>query len=419
MNPLNRTLVTAIVLLATLCFKAHSSEIPIDVEKTMPASTLIEQVVSAIDANYGGEYFNRDTWNQNKEKYLSRTYNTHTDEYRAIKSLLTELNHPSVRILNPKEKALFLQDVSGSFTDGIGLLELLSIDIDERTERLTVVTPFANTAAAKAGLRSGDQIIAIDKFPTNKLTLSQAMEKIRGTPGTSLTLDINRAGKALTLSVVREAAHKPTDWIKVSTHTEKGKLIGYIQYRFVADGTSLRFKEELITLVNSGVDSIILDLRNNPGGALADSISIADLFLPKGAPIASLRAGKNKIIKEYRSKNKAIWGGALAVIQNSGTASAAELISGSLQANNSAFIVGEKTFGKGLVHTVVPLSDGSALLFHLGRLFLPNDRDILHDMVEPDNRVELNFSPALSDNQEAIGAADDLQFWAAVKQLAI
>ena len=408
---------TTHIFTVILCFSMLSTESFANVEDSLRSQSLTEQVIEAIDQGYGRATFSRSTWDQEKSKYLLQAYESAEDEHHGIRSLLSVLNEPSVRVLKPLEKEYFLQEVAGKFSSGIGLLELLSVDIDERTGLLTIVSPFPNTAAYRAGLRSGDQILAIDKVRTSSLSLTESMAKLRGEPGSTLSLEVNRGGKVFPLTITREAARSPTNWVKVSTQRKNGTLIGHIQYRFVAGGSSENIREELTKLVSRGVDSIILDLRNNPGGALADSISISDLFLPKGAHIATLQAGKNKVLQKFWSKDKPIWDGPLVVLQNKGTASAAELISGSLQANARAFVIGQKSFGKGLVHTLAPLSDGSAVLFQIGRLSLANGRDILHEMIEPDQTVELNILPLTDGNKRQAENPNDLQYLAAVKRL--
>ena len=377
----------------------------------------ISRVWTAINENFGGENFNPDKWVKTKEKFISQDFQTLNQEYAAIESILETLDEPSVRLLRRKEKEAFLNEISGQLPAGIGLVELLSIDIDERTNILTIITCLPQTAAAKAGLRSGDQIVRIDGIPTKGLSLAQSMSKLRGIPGVDLSLDILRGSTPLTFTLTREAAREFPPPVRTFTQRYGDKTIGYIQYLIIAKGSASDFQKGLSSLIRQGVDAIVLDLRNNPGGTVADALAVADLFLEKGAPIATLKAGQDKIVKEYYAKEQATWTGPTAILQNQGSASAAEVIASALRANNKAIIVGEKSYGKGLLHTLTPLADGAAVMFHVGRLISPDNRDILHEMIIPDHLIPQTPSPIMSSNQREVGTATDLQYRHAIFQI--
>ena len=377
----------------------------------------ISSAWTAISESFGGENFNSDSWEKAKEEFISQDYQTLDQEYLAVESLLGTLGEPSVRLLKKHEKEVFLNEVSGQLPAGIGLVELLSVDIDERTKILTIITCLPGTAAAKAGLQSGDKIIKVDGVPTKGLSLAQAMSKLRGPSGVSLSLEILRDNTLLIFSIGREDARKFPPAVRTFMQREGDKTIGYIQYLIVAEGSAADVQEGLALLIKQGVDAIVLDLRNNPGGAVADALAVADLFLEKGAPIATLKAGQDKIVQEYYAESQAIWTGPTAILQNKGSASAAELIGGALQANNKAIIVGQKSYGKGLLHTLAPLSDGAAVMFHIGRLISPDNRDILHDMIMPDHIVPQTPSPIMSHDQREVGTGTDLQYQHALARL--
>lgn len=392
----------------------------------------ITQVWSAINDSFGGENFNTEKWTEAKEQFLSQSYysqnyrsrNIHSQdvqtlnqEYLAIESLLQTLDEPSVRLLRKHEKEAFLSEVSGQLPAGIGLIELLSVDIDERTKKLTVITCLPGTAAAKSGLQSGDQIIKIDGVSTEGLPLAQAMSMLRGSPGTDMSLDVLRNGSHLKFSIAREKARQFPPPVRTFIQRHGNKLIGYTQYLIVAEGSAADVQKGLTDLINQGVDAIVLDLRNNPGGALSDALTVADFFLEKGALIASLRAGQNKTVQEFYAKNKPVWTGPTTILQNQGSASAAELIAGALQANNKAIIVGQKSYGKGLLHTLTPLPGEAAVMFYTGRLISPHNRDILHEMIIPDHLVPQAPSPIMSNDQREVGTSADLQYQHALVQI--
>jgi carboxyl-terminal processing protease len=380
-------------------------------------NTAISKVWTAINEKFGGEDFNSDNWTKARQEFISKNYQTLDQEYLAIESLLMTLEEPSVRLLRTGEKEAFLNEISGQLPAGIGFIELLSVDIDERTNILTVITCFPQTAAAKAGLQSGDQIIKINGVPTEGLSLAQAMSKLRGAPGVKFSLDILRGNTSLVFSITSETARKISSPVRTFTQRYDDKTIGYIQYLIVSEGSAVDFQNGLSSLIRQGADAIVLDLRNNPGGSVTDGLAVADLFLEKGAPIVTLKAGQDRIVQKYYAENQAIWAGPTAILQNEGSASVAEFIAGALRANNRAIIVGQKSYGKGLLHTLTPLADGAAVMFHMGRLISPDNRDILHEMIIPDHLIPQTPSPIMSSDQSEVGTTADLQYQHALIQI--
>jgi len=388
-----------------------------DTEKVVDTNISIKKVWTMINDSFGGEHFNLDQWAKINKEFLPHNYHTSDEEHTAIKTILSQLEEPSVRFLTKEEKEAFLNEISGLLPAGIGLIELLSIDIDDRTKILTVITCVPGTPAAKAGLQSGDQIIKINGVHTKKLSLSQAMDKLRVASGTNVTLDVMRNNTPLTFLISSEGARKTPSPVRSFTQNHNDNLIGYIQYLIVANGSAADFREALSSLILKGVDAIVLDMRNNPGGTVDDALTVADLFLKKDSLIASLKAGKDKMIKEYYAIDNPLWEGPTVILQNEGSASAAELIAGALQANNKAIIVGQKSYGKGLMHTLIPLADGATVMFHVGRLISPHNRDILHEMIIPDHIIIQTPSPIMSKHQEEVGTITDLQYQYAVSQI--
>ncbi|TQV70568.1 PDZ domain-containing protein [Exilibacterium tricleocarpae] len=380
-------------------------------------NTHISHVWTVINDKFGGEGFNSQKWANTKRQFTLQNYQTLYDEHAAIESMLETLEAPAVRLLTEAQKALFLNEVSGQLPMGIGLIELLSIDIDEHTKVLTIVTCLPQTAAAKAGLRSGDQVIKINGVPTAGLSLAQAMSKLRVAPGLDLSLDILRDSVPLTFSVPGEAARNIPSPVRTFTQQFDDKTIGYIQYLIAAKDSAIDFRNGLSSLLRQGADALVLDLRNNPGGSVPDGLAVADLFLEKGAPIATLRAGQARTVREYYATDRAVWTGPTAILQNEGSASVAELIAGALRANNKAIIVGQKSYGKGLLHTLTPLANNTALMFPVGRLITPDQRDILHEAIIPDYLVPQTPSPIMSSQQMDVGTAVDRQYQQALAKI--
>ncbi|NDY58741.1 S41 family peptidase [Desulfovibrio sulfodismutans] len=298
----------------------------------------------------------------------------------AIVGMLQQLD-PHSSFLSKEEFKEMQVSTSGEF-GGIG------IEISLENGRLTVISPIDDTPADKAGIKAGDIILEIDDQPTQDMTLVDAVQKIRGPKGKAVSLTIlhKDAQKPLKVRVVRDTI--PIISVK-KTELEPGYLLLRVS-RFNENTTS-ELKDALKDYGKGGtpLKGVILDLRNNPGGLLEQAVSVSDMFLPSGK-IVSIKGKNNDQRKDFEARGES---GEVAaptvVLINAGSASASEIVAGALQDHKRALLIGEKTFGKGSVQTVIPLSDGSGIKLTTALYYTPNGRSIQAEGIEPDFKVPL------------------------------
>ncbi|HDM37922.1 MAG TPA: S41 family peptidase [Candidatus Omnitrophica bacterium] len=300
--------------------------------------------------------------------------------YGALRGMLSSLD-PYSQFLDPDEYKDMQVQTEGEF-GGLG------IKIAIKDTILTVITPLDGTPADKKGIKAGDRIIKIDGESTEGITLLGAVKKLRGEPGSKVTITIYRESenKIFDVTIVR-------DIIKIESL--KGVRIiedniGYIRLVELQEQTPKDFKEAILKLRDEGMDSLILDLRNNPGGLLESAVEIADMLIDEDGILVSTKAQSKNRSLTFKTKQKAILPSEMpiVVIVNGGSASGAEIIAGALQDYKRAVLLGEKTFGKGSVQTVIPLTDGSAVRLTTSKYFLPSGRSIHEKGITPDVVVE-------------------------------
>ena len=362
-----------------------------------------------LDPSYGGV-----DWAAVGREYLGRSPAARDEAYDVIRSMLGRLGDPSVRFLAPEGWQALQADFAGVPRPGLGLTELLSVDIGARTRTLTIVTPEPNTPAARAGLQSGDVIAAIDGVATDTLDLGRAAVRMRGPVGSPVRLTIRRGDRRFDVTLTQEMLPALSDSAIGRARHEGGLTIGYVDFVRFVPGVSTAVRRELERLMDDGVDAWLLDLRNDGGGAVDELVALAEMFLGPDRPIASL-PGRTDTLR-LRTSEPALTDLPLAVLVNTGSASAAEALSGALQANERAVVIGEPTFRKGLAHSAQPLSDGSVVMVPIGRLKTPRGRDILDEGIAPDIVAHGDRSPKLDPGLEVAGP-DDVLYQRAVEWL--
>jgi len=295
--------------------------------------------------------------------------------YGAIRGMLNTLD-PHSAFMSPEMYKEMQVDTKGEF-GGLG------IQIGIKENRLTVIAPIEGTPAERAGIKSGDFIIKVDEEPTKEMTLMEAVEKMRGPKGTKVKLTIEREGadEPMVFDLVRET-------IKIDSVKSKmlENNIGYVRLSQFQEMTAKDLNSALKKLKDAKMQSIILDLRNNPGGLLTAAVETTELFIPPGKVVVSIKGRDPKKQKdEYESSDKEPYDKyPMIVMVNEGSASASEIVSGALQDWGRAIILGTPTFGKGSVQTILQLSDGSGLRLTTAKYYTPKGRSIQNIGITPD-----------------------------------
>lgn len=300
--------------------------------------------------------------------------------YGALKGMLAALDAHS-QFLDPDTYKELKVETEGQF-GGLG------IEITVKDGLITVVSPLEDTPAWKAGIKAGDRIVKINDEITRDFVLNDAVKRLRGKPGTSVNIVILREleNKLLEFKITREI-------IKIDNIKEAKILedkIGYVRLAAFQENTPKDLNEALTKLKKDGADSLIMDLRNNPGGLLDIAVKATENFLAEGKVIVSIqgRVETQNLVFKSRNKDSVYLNWLMVVLINEGSASGSEILAGALQDNKRAIILGTKSFGKGSVQTVIPLPDGSALRLTTSKYFTPNNRSIQGTGIVPDVVVE-------------------------------
>jgi carboxyl-terminal processing protease len=321
---------------------------------------------------------------------LSIVQNQYVDEvppkdiiYSAIKGTLRGLD-PHSSFLDPDSYKDMQVETSGSF-GGLGIEITLKDDI------LTIVSPIEGTPAYRAGLTTGDRIIKIDGLTTKDMQLSDAVKRMRGKPGTKVTISIVREGwtEAKDFDIVRE---------QIRVHSVREHMlpngVAYIKVRQFQEQTPHDLEVALDKAVKSGAKSLVLDLRNNPGGLLTAAVEVSEKFVDDGKLVVYTEGRvRNQNMRFTAHGKKPFPKVPIVVLVNQGSASASEIVAGALQDWGRAMVVGTQSFGKGSVQTIIPLSDGSGLRLTTAKYFTPKGRSIHGKGITPDIIVEVPKDP--------------------------
>jgi len=317
--------------------------------------------------------------------------------YGAISGLLKSMGDPYTVFFTPEDNKAFQEEIKGEF-QGVGM------EVGIRKETLTVIAPLKESPAERAGIRAGDKILKIDDKSSADLTLEEAVRTIRGEKGTKVKLVIIRNGEddSRTFEIERAVINIPvldTDnnaSSKISkengkpveeTDAEKNGIFVIKLYNF-SETSPLKFREALRQFILSGNKKLILDLRNNPGGYLEAAVDIASWFLPQGDIVVTEDFGKGEKT-DHRSRGYNIFKDLpMVVLVNEGSASASEILAGALSDHGKARLIGQKTFGKGSVQELLPLTADTSLKITIAKWLTPNGTSISEKGLEPDINVE-------------------------------
>ena len=296
----------------------------------------------------------------------------------AINGLLQSLD-PYSAYMSPEIFNEMQTETSGKF-GGLG------IEVSMEAGVVKVISPIDDTPASKAGIKAGDYIVKIDDIQVQGKSLSEAVELMRGPVGSGIDLTIRRRGekKALTFNIIREIIQ-----IKSVKADLLEKNIGYIRLTSFNENSGSQIKKEIEKFEkNENLNSYILDLRNNPGGLLSQAIKISDFFLENGEIVStkSRKASENR--KWFAKEGDLIKGKTLLVLINYGSASASEIVAGALKDHKRAILLGESSYGKGSVQSIIPLKNKGAIRLTVAKYYLPSGKSISEVGVSPD--IEIN-----------------------------
>lgn len=366
---------------------------------------LVSEVWRIVNRTYLDETFNHQNWAAVRQKVLEKPLADSNASYEAIGKMLKSLDDPFTRFLDPEQYRSLQVNTSGELT-GVGL----QIALNSENGKLEVVAPIAGSPADKAGIRPRDRILKIEGVSTENLTLDEAATRMRGPSGSLVTLLIERDGEAETeirLTRDRIALNPVVSDLRVSA---EGTPIGYLGLTQFNANASTELAHAISSLEKKGAAAYILDLRNNPGGLLQSGIEIARLWLDSGTIVYTVN--RQGIQGSFEASGASLTNDPLVILVNQGTASASEILAGALQDNGRAQLVGETTFGKGLIQSLFELSDGSGLAVTIAKYETPQHRDINKLGIKPDKVIS---QPAI--NREQIGTEVDLQYQAALELL--
>ncbi|MCX5968655.1 MAG: S41 family peptidase [Cyanobacteria bacterium] len=357
--------------------------------------------------------YNADQWRKLRRDLLAKSYGNPKEAYEAIRGMLGTLNDPYTRFLDPREFKEMQIDTSGELS-GVGI----QLSLDKDSKELMVISPIEGSPASRAGVQPKDVIMSIDGKPTKGMSTEDAVKLIRGKAGTTVNLVLRRKGQSVNVALTRELIELHAVSHQVNT-TADGVKVGYVRLKQFNANASKDMRSALKDLEEQGVQGYVLDLRSNPGGLLIASVDIARQWLNEGVIVSTKTRDGIQDIK--RANGRAITSKPLVVLVNEGSASASEILSGALQENNRAVLVGQKTFGKGLVQSVRGLSDGSGMTVTIAKYLTPLNHDIHHRGIVPNVTVKMTDQEAQKLTIEDLGTRKDGQYRAAestlVKQL--
>ena len=372
---------------------------------------IVDEAWQIVNRDYVDETFNKKDWQAIRKDLIGREYSSKEQAYTALRGALKQLDDPYTRFMDPKQYESLTSQTSGELS-GVGI----RLEADIKTKVLTVVEPLPNSPASTAGIRSGDRVLVINGRSTQGMTVEEASGLIRGKEGTRITLEIGRGEKdIIKMPLVR--AKIELQAVRYSSRQEGGSKVGYIRLNEFSSHAADQMRQAIKSLNREKVDSFVLDLRGNPGGLLQASVEISRMWMDQGGIVKTVdrRGGA----EEISANRTAITNLPLAVLVDKNSASSSEILTGALKDNNRATIVGTDTFGKALVQSVHPLSDGSGLAVTIAHYYTPNGTDISQKGITPDIVLPLDRAQVerLSSNPKLVGTPDDPQYARAVMAL--
>ncbi|MEO0458416.1 MAG: carboxyl-terminal processing protease CtpA [Cyanobacteria bacterium P01_A01_bin.114] len=373
---------------------------------------MVMEVWRIVNRAYVDETFNHQNWWFVRQRVLRQSLTTWEAAYQAIPEMLSGLDDPYTRFLPPDQYQSLRTSTSGELL-GVGL----QIIKDDAEDSLRVIAPIEGSPAEKAGLHPKDKILAINGTLTQELSLDEAAARMRGAAGTKVTLTVSRdrtdssaSPEPFEVNLVRQRITLNPVVAELRSAGE-GSKFGYIRLgQFNANAVS-EVTAVLQRFEQQGANAYILDLRNNPGGLLQAGIEIAKRWIDQGTIVYTVN--RQGILESFEASGAALTDDPLVVLVNAGTASASEILAGALQDNGRAQLIGETTFGKGLIQSLFDLANGAGLAVTVAKYETPDHHDINKRGIQPDRVVA---SEPITRDQ--FGSEADVQYQAAVGILA-
>jgi carboxyl-terminal processing protease len=416
-SKLPRVLVTSLgiaiastVLAPALVFKPLA---PAAVAFEDSPKAVLDEAWQIVYREYVDTTFNNNDWVAIRQDLLGQEYSSRQQAYAELRRALRRLNDPYTRFLDPDQYADLTEQTSGEMS-GVGL----RLQRDRSTNSVLVVDTLPDSPAQRANIQSGDRLLMVNGRSTDTLNIEAVSQLIRGEIGTQVTLTIRRAtgGRQETLILTRERLEVTN--VTYEVREQNDMRIGYIRLDEFSAHAAEQMEEAIKTLeTEDQVEAFVLDLRDNPGGLLQASIDIGRMWLPRGPIVRTVdRSGDSEEISANRSALSDL---PLAVLVNGQSASSSEILTGALNDNNRAVVVGTPTFGKALVQSLHALSDGSGIAVTIAHYYTPDGTDISTKGITPDIQVDLSATDqqALTNNPTLLGTPADPQFVRAVAAL--
>ncbi len=357
------------------------------------AEKLYDESWRTVKKNYIDSTYNSQNWSVWRERYKNKL-KTDEDARVAIETMLASLDDIYTRFLSKTEYAEQYNSIDSHIT-GIG------VNIMNKSGQTVVYSVIEGTPAQKSDIRANDIIMYVDGVNVSGLDISKVAEKVRGLEGSIVTLKIKRGKEIITKKIVREKIE-----IKSVESSIKGNNIGYIKIKsFIGSNTASEFVSALKNI--DSTKGLILDLRGNTGGLLANAVIVANLFISEGKIVSIVSKNGKRHDITAQSKVPLVTKPTVVLVDES-SASASEILSGALKDNKKAVLVGNKTFGKGLVQQIVPLPNGTGINITIAKYLTPNGTDINKKGIEPDYKVKYTFADMIKKNDTQLKKAEEV-----------
>ncbi len=341
------------------------------------AQQLVVEVWRLVNQGYvDPDRFEQVHWRRLRQKALERPIRSSSDAYAAIEAMLSPLDDPYTRLLRPEEYAALRSSTQGTVS-GVGL----QLGLRGSDQRVVVIAPLDGSPAAEAEITSGAPLLTVNGQATAELGLEQTAAALRGPSGSTVLVEwLDRDGN----NREEELERRQVDLRPVRSKRLRveGHTLGYLRITQFAESVPQQVKEALQDLEDQAIEGLVLDLRNNSGGLVSAGLAVADALLDNQAIVET--QDRDGLSSPQQSGPGRLYDGPMLTLVNGGTASASEILAGALQDNGRSQLAGSRTYGKGLIQTLISLSDSSGLAVTVARYLTPNGRDIQNQGIEPD-----------------------------------